>query len=210
MTMTPAAGSTALRAEVAQGPTQTETAATGRSTAEALKANSGYLHGPLSREVLSAAESEAVPGFSVDHFSKDAVSILKFHGSYQQFDRDKQAQQKGRDWEMMLRLRSPAGRIAAPLFLALDDLCERYGNGTLRATTRQAFQMHGVSKQDLPEVIGAIVRSMGSTLAACGDINRNVMAPAAPFQHGGYPAARQLAVDIADLLTPEYEWAFCQ
>jgi sulfite reductase (ferredoxin) len=203
MTMTPAAGSTALRAGVEQGATKTEAAATGRSAAEALKANSGHLHGPLAREVVPEAEPQDVPGFSVDHFSKDAVSILKFHGSYQQFDRDKQAQQKGRDWEMMLRLRSPAGRIAAPLFLALDDLCERYGNGTLRTTTRQAFQMHGVSKQDLPEVIGTIVRTMGSTLAACGDINRNVMAPAAPFQHGGYPAARQLAVDIADLLTPE-------
>ena len=87
------------------------------------------------------------------------------------------------------------------MFLALDDLCERYGNGTLRATTRQAFQMHGVSKLDLPEVIGTIVRSMGSTLAACGDINRNVMAPAAPFQHGGYPAARQLAVDLWRIFT---------
>ncbi len=199
MTMTPPAGRQALQAE---GDSEAM-AANRRSAAETLKASSGYLHGPLAQEVAPAAEQEPPAGFSVDHFSKDAVSILKFHGSYQQFDRDKQAQQKQRDWQMMLRLRSPAGRIPAPLFVALDDLCERYGNGTLRATTRQAFQMHGVAKADLPEVIGTIVRMLGSTLAACGDINRNVMAPAAPFQHGGYPAARQMAADIADLLTPQ-------
>ncbi|MCP9808857.1 NADPH-dependent assimilatory sulfite reductase hemoprotein subunit, partial [Cyanobium sp. HWJ4-Hawea] len=68
---------------------------------------------------------------------------------------------------------------------------------------RQAFQMHGIAKADLKEVIGTIVRHMGSTLAACGDINRNVMAPAAPFERGGYPAARELADQIADLLTPQ-------
>jgi sulfite reductase (ferredoxin) len=103
---------------------------------------------------------------------------------------------------MMLRLRSPAGRIPASLFLAMDDLADRLGNGTLRVTTRQAFQMHGIRKHNLREVIGTIVRGMGSTLAACGDINRNVMAPAAPFDKGAYPAARQLANDIADTLSP--------
>ena len=66
------------------------------------------------------------------------------------------------------------------------------------ATTRQAFQMHGIAKADLKEVIGTIVRNMGSTLAACGDINRNVMAPPAPFEKGGYPVARRLADEIAD------------
>ena len=85
----------------------------------------------------------------------------------------------------------------------MDELADRLGNGTLRATTRQAFQMHGIRKDNLKEVIGTILRSMGSTLAACGDINRNVMAPAAPFEKGGYPAARQLANDIADVLSPQ-------
>ncbi|MFM9100633.1 MAG: NADPH-dependent assimilatory sulfite reductase hemoprotein subunit, partial [Cyanobium sp.] len=108
-----------------------------------------------------------------------------------------------KDWQMMLRLRSPGGRIPVPLYLALDSLADRYGNGTLRTTTRQAFQMHGVPKADLGEVIGTIVRALGSTLSACGDINRNVMAPAAPFSSGGYPAARRLADQIADLLAPQ-------
>ena len=73
----------------------------------------------------------------------------------------------------------------------------------MRVTTRQAFQLHGVAKHDLRTVLGTIVRNLGSTLAACGDINRNVMAPAAPFQDQGYPVARRLADDIADLLAPK-------
>ena len=161
--------------------------------AEQRKRDSDFLKKPLLDEL-----SNELP-----YFSEDALQLLKFHGSYQQDDRDKREKGKDKTWQMMLRLRSPGGRIPAGLFLAMDELADRLGDGTLRATTRQAFQMHGVPKADLKEVIGTIVRSMGSTLAACGDINRNVMAPAAPFEKGGYPAARQLADDIADLLSPE-------
>ncbi len=160
---------------------------------ERLKAASGYLREPLATELTNAKPS----------FTDGAVQILKFHGSYQQDDRDHRRKGEEKDWQMMLRLRSPAGRIPVPLYLAMDDLADRLGNGTLRITTRQAFQMHGIAKADLREVIGTIVRSMGSTLAACGDINRNVMAPAAPFEKGGYPAARRLADQIADLLAPQ-------
>ena len=160
---------------------------------EQLKASSTHLHEPLGSELYN----------ELKNFSEGAVQILKFHGSYQQDNRDNRRKGEEKDWQMMLRLRSPAGRIPVPLYLALDGLADRLGNGTLRATTRQAFQMHGVAKADLKEVIGTIVRSMGSTLSACGDINRNVMAPAAPFSGGGYPAARLLADQIADLLTPE-------
>jgi sulfite reductase (ferredoxin) len=168
-----------------------------RSAAEALKLGSGHLKQPLLEELESHDADQP------RHFGQNAVSILKFHGSYQQDDRDRR--QKGHDkhWQMMLRLRSPGGRIPASLYLALDELADRLGNGTLRATTRQAFQMHGIAKSDLREVIGTIVRAMGSTLSACGDINRNVMAPAAPYSDSGYPAARRLADDIADLLAPE-------
>jgi len=160
---------------------------------EQLKASSGYLHEPLGSELAN----------ELKNFSEAAVQILKFHGSYQQDNRDHRRKGEDKDWQMMLRLRSPGGRIPVPLYLALDELADRLGNGTLRATTRQAFQMHGVAKADLKEVIGTIVRSLGSTLSACGDINRNVMAPAAPFSGDGYPAARLLADQIADLLTPQ-------
>jgi sulfite reductase (ferredoxin) len=160
---------------------------------EQLKASSGHLREPLLSELANGAA----------HFSEPAVQILKFHGSYQQDNRDNRQKGQDKDWQMMLRLRSPGGRIPTDLYLAIDELADRLGNGTLRATTRQAFQMHGVRKENLKEVIGTIVRCMGSTLAACGDINRNVMAPAAPYSNGGYPEARQLAIDIADLLAPQ-------
>ena len=163
-----------------------------RSKFEQLKADSGYLHDPLAQELDN----------DLRHFSEGGVQLLKFHGSYQQDNRENRQKGQEKDWQMMLRLRNPAGRIPASLYLAIDELADRLGNGTLRATTRQAFQMHGVRKENLREVIGTIVRAMGSTLAACGDINRNVMAPAAPYEKGGYPAARQLANDIADLLSP--------
>ncbi|MFM7635815.1 MAG: sulfite reductase, ferredoxin dependent [Cyanobacteriota bacterium] len=160
---------------------------------EQLKANSGHLKQPLFAELSNEKPN----------FSENAVQILKFHGSYQQDNRDHRQKGQDKDWQMMLRLRNPAGRVPADLYLAIDELADRLGNGTLRATTRQAFQMHGVRKENLKEVIGTIVRTMGSTLAACGDINRNVMAPAAPFEKGAYPAARQLAEAIADLLAPQ-------
>ncbi len=163
-----------------------------RSRFEQFKADSNYLREPLATELKN----------SCNHFSNDAVQLLKFHGSYQQDNRENRKKGKDKDWQMMLRLRSPGGRIPPSLFIALDNLSNQLGNGTLRATTRQAFQMHGIRKESLKEVIGTIVRSMGSTLAACGDITRNVMAPAAPFEFGGYPAARKLAIEIADLLSP--------
>lgn len=173
----------AVSAEVSAGPTKFEQ----------LKAGSDHLREPLYTEL----------GNELPNFSENAVQILKFHGSYQQDNRDNRQKGREKDWQMMLRLRSPGGRISSDLFLAMDELADRLGNGTLRVTTRQAFQMHGVHKENLREVIGTIVRHLGSTLAACGDINRNVMAPAAPYAKGGYPAARQLADDIADLLTPQ-------
>ena len=163
-----------------------------RTKFEQLKSDSDYLKQPLLTEL----------GNDRPNFSESAVQLLKFHGSYQQDNRENRVKGQVKDWQMMLRLRSPGGRIPAQLYLAIDDLADRLGNGTLRATTRQAFQMHGVRKEHLKQVIGTIVRSLGSTLAACGDINRNVMAPAAPYEKGAYPAARQLAADIADLLTP--------
>ena len=165
-----------------------------KSKFEQFKADSDYLKEPLQSELINES----------DHFTNDAVQLLKFHGSYQQDDREHRKKGgTGKDWQMMLRLRNPAGFVPGPLFIALDDLSDQLGNQTLRATTRQCFQMHGIKKGNLKEVIGTIVRSMGSTLAACGDVNRNVMAPAAPYEKGSYPAARKLAHDIADVLSPK-------
>jgi sulfite reductase (ferredoxin) len=178
------------KASAAAAPEVSPAAPPGRL--ERLKTDSGFLREPLASEL----ENDRL------NFSESAVQILKFHGSYQQDDRDRRRKGAEKDWQMMLRLRNPGGRVPAALYVALDELSERYGNDTLRVTTRQAFQMHGVAKADLREVIGTIVRHLGSTLSACGDINRNVMAPAAPYAKAGYPAARRLAQDIADLLAP--------
>ena len=158
---------------------------------EEFKKGSQFLKEPLASELKNDS----------DHFTNDAVQLLKFHGSYQQDDRENR--KPGiKDWQMMLRLRSPGGEIPGKLYCCLDDLSNQLGNGTLRATTRQAFQMHGIRKENLKTVIKTIVDSMGSTLAACGDINRNVMAPAAPFETPEYVIARNLAIKVADLLTP--------
>ncbi len=158
---------------------------------EEFKKGSQFLKEPLASELTNDS----------DHFTNDAVQLLKFHGSYQQDDRENR--KPGiKDWQMMLRLRSPGGEIPGKLYCCLDDLSNQLGNGTLRATTRQAFQMHGIRKENLKKVIKTIVDSMGSTLAACGDINRNVMAPAAPFETPEYKVARDLAIKVADLLTP--------
>ena len=158
---------------------------------EDFKKGSQFLKEPLASELKNNS----------DHFTNDAVQLLKFHGSYQQDDRENR--KPGiKDWQMMLRLRSPGGEIPGKLYCCLDDLSNQLGNGTLRATTRQAFQMHGIRKENLKKVIKTIVDNMGSTLAACGDINRNVMAPAAPFETPEYKVARDLAIKVADLLTP--------
>ncbi|HEY9654852.1 MAG TPA: sulfite reductase, ferredoxin dependent, partial [Crinalium sp.] len=96
------------------------------------------------------------------------------------------------------------GYIPPELYLTLDRLADEYGNHTLRATTRQGFQLHGILKRNLKATIAAIVNSMGSTLGACGDLNRNVMAPAAPYRNKPeYEYAREYANNIADLLTPQ-------
>ena len=159
---------------------------------EEFKKESEFLKEPLATELINDS----------DHFTNDAVQLLKFHGSYQQDNRENRKAGENKDWQMMLRLRSPGGEISGELYECLDDLSNNLGNGTLRATTRQAFQMHGIRKENLKKVINTIIKSMGSTLAACGDINRNVMAPAAPYNKPEYKVARELAIKVADLLTP--------
>jgi sulfite reductase (ferredoxin) len=163
------------------------------SKVEGLKERSRGLREPVATELLQ----------DTTHFSEDAVQILKFHGSYQQDNRDNRVKGQEKDYQFMLRTRNPGGFIPAELYLALDRLSEEYGNHTLRATTRQGFQIHGILKRNLKTVIADIVHHMGSTLGACGDLNRNVMAPPAPYKNRpDYLYARDYADQIADLLTP--------
>ncbi|BBD55473.1 MAG: sulfite reductase, ferredoxin dependent [Planktothrix agardhii] len=164
------------------------------SKVEGLKERSNSLREPLATELLN----------DLNYFSEDAIQILKFHGSYQQDNRDNRVKGQEKDYGMMLRTRSPGGFIPPQLYLTIDQLSDEYGNHTIRATTRQGFQLHGILKKNLKTVLASIVNSMGSTLGACGDINRNVMAPTAPYKNrSDYEYARTYANNIADLLTPQ-------
>lgn len=164
------------------------------SKVEGIKERSHQLREPVATEILQ----------DTTHFSEDGIQILKFHGSYQQDNRDNRVKGQEKDYQFMLRTRNPGGFIPPQLYLALDRLSEEYGNQTLRATTRQGFQMHGVLKKNLKTVIAEIVRNLGSTLGACGDVSRNVMAPPAPFKNRpDYLYAREYATHVADLLTPQ-------
>lgn len=174
---------------VSQNPSVQKT-----SKLEGIKERSNCLREPVASELLE----------DTTHFSGDAVQILKFHGSYQQDNRDNRVKGQEKDYQFMLRTRSPGGFIPPQLYLTLDQLSDQYGNHTLRVTTRQGFQLHGILKKNLKATIAAIVRNMGSTLGACGDLNRNVMAPPAPFKtRPEYQYAWEYADKIADLLTPQ-------
>ncbi|MBD2099343.1 sulfite reductase, ferredoxin dependent [Leptolyngbya sp. FACHB-261] len=170
------------------------------SKVEVLKEKSNFLREPVATEILQ----------DTNFFSEDATQILKFHGSYQQDDRDNRKARTSagleRDFQFMIRTRNPGGFIPPELYLVMDELSETYGNHTLRVTTRQGFQIHGVVKANLKTVMAAIIRNMGSTLGACGDLNRNVMAPPAPFaDKPEYVYAREYADKLADLLRPQTE-----
>ncbi|GAC1311440.1 MAG: NADPH-dependent assimilatory sulfite reductase hemoprotein subunit [Vulcanimicrobiaceae bacterium] len=169
------------------------------SKVERIKAASHGLRGTIAEELAQPTT----------RFGEDDLQLLKFHGIYQQEDRDARKATRTPDGEkaekaysFMLRTKSPGGFVPGPLFLALANLAESHGNGTMRVTTRQGFQLHGVHKSDLKEVIATINETLGSTLGACGDINRNVMAPAAPFTTKAYALAREAAHAMAELLTP--------
>lgn len=164
------------------------------SKVEGIKERSNFLREPVATQILE----------DTTHFTEEAVQLLKFHGSYQQDNRDNRVKGQEKDYQFMLRTRNPGGFVPPQLYLALDKLSDEYGNHTLRVTTRQGFQLHGILKKNLKAAIATIVKNMGSTLGACGDLNRNVMAPPAPFKNRrDYQYAWEYANHIADLLTPQ-------
>lgn len=160
---------------------------------EHLKAGSRQLRGTIAEELLSPNEP----------FSEAMEQLLKNHGTYQQENRDARGTGQGKSYGMMVRSRVPGGKVTAGQFLAELDLCDRFGNGTLRITSRQGFQLHGVLKGHLRETIREINRIKLTTLAACGDVNRNVMCCPAPINTNSIRAENQaLADQIAERLRP--------
>ncbi|HEY3911486.1 MAG TPA: NADPH-dependent assimilatory sulfite reductase hemoprotein subunit [Stellaceae bacterium] len=146
------------------------------SKAEAVKQQSRQLRGHIARDLADPA----IP------FDKEGYSLLKFHGTYQGYDRDSATERKQRGddklWQFMVRVRIPGGRLKADQYLALDQIAERWADGSLRVTTRQSIQFHGVVKSGLKAVIGEINSALLTTLAACGDVVRTVTTGPAPFR----------------------------
>ncbi|MDZ7643839.1 MAG: assimilatory sulfite reductase (NADPH) hemoprotein subunit [Woeseiaceae bacterium] len=168
-----------------------------QSPVEKLKARSNFLRGTLAAS-LSNLVSGALAG--------DDTQISKFHGVYQQDNRDERAERNRQKlepaWRFMIRARIPGGIVTPAQWRDLDALARRYADASLRLTTRQAIQFHGVIKCDLRNTIRGINDTLLDTLAACGDVNRNVMcAPLANFS-AIHTQALQVAQAISNHLTP--------
>jgi sulfite reductase (ferredoxin) len=149
--------------------------ATKPSKVEGIKLSSVYLKTYVADEIA----------LETSHFTEDAATVLKFHGSYQQDDRDlrkklKKEGNKEKAHQFMVRIRMVGGQMTAAQYLACEELARTLGNGTLRITTRQEFQLYGILKHDLKETIRRINECLMSTLAACGDVERNVLCCPAP------------------------------
>lgn len=167
------------------------------SPVETLKLESDYLRGTLAQEL----------GDGNDGFSKGAAQLLKHHGSYQQDNRDaraaaRKAGETGKAFSFMVRSRVPGGKLTSRQLLAELDLCDELGNTTLRITSRQGLQMHGVLKRNLREAIRRINEVQLTTLAACGDVSRNVMACPAPYKRSDCEQVQSLADALAHHFAP--------
>ncbi len=163
-------------------------------------------HNELIKEAIptlagTIAATLADPG--ADRFSEDDSQFIKFHGIYQQDDRD--LRKTGKKYIFMVRGRLPGGLVHPDLYLAFDRLSESYGNQTLRVTSRQSFQFHGVVKSGLGPLMKGIHDSLCTTLAACGDVSRNVMAPSTPSVSPAADLVLQDAKRLSDSLLPSTE-----
>lgn len=135
------------------------------------------------------------------------TQLIKFHGSYMQDDRDLRAEREHQKLEpaysFMIRTRLPGGVVTPKQWLALSGLARVYANGTLRLTTRQAFQLHGVIKKDLKKTMQGMNAALIDSIAACGDVNRNVMAAANPVESKLHEEVHQWAIKISEHLKPK-------
>ena len=168
------------------------------SPVEAIKATSQYLRGNLVEELASDS----------DHLSDEGKNLVKFHGSYQQEDRDARKNRPkgaatGKAYCFMIRLKLPGGKLTAAQYLVLDELSDKYANGTLRLTTRQSIQFHGILKHDLKSTIAGFNAALVTSLGGCGDVNRNVMACPAPLPGAARKQMQKLADDVAAHLAPK-------
>lgn len=171
--------------------------ATKQAKQEIVKEASNFLRGTIAQELAR----------DTPKFSADDAGLLKFHGIYQQDDRDARKQRQPGDDKssiFMVRTKVPGGKLTAAQFLTELSLGERLGNGTLRITTRQGLQLHGLVKGNLWATLHEINAALLTTLAACGDVERNVMCCPAPHHHDGVHDRLQATADaLARHLAPQ-------
>ncbi|QDV55080.1 Sulfite reductase [NADPH] hemoprotein beta-component [Rosistilla oblonga] len=164
---------------------------------EQIKADSQYLAGEIAQELADESPS----------FGTETLKLLKFHGTYQQDDRDQRSvlRKLGKEkaFSMMVRCRIPGGRLTPRQFLAHLDICDLLGNSTMKITTRQTIQLHGVVRRDLQQTIRKINAIGLSTLAACGDVNRNVMCCPRKLNDPVHRELQRLADALAVSLAPQ-------
>jgi sulfite reductase (NADPH) hemoprotein beta-component len=168
------------------------------SEVEIIKENSNYLRGTLKESLADEITGAIAPA---------DTNLIKFHGSYQQFDRDLESERKRQKLEplysFMIRVRL-AGGIATPRqWLKIDSLANEYANGTIKLTTRQTFQLHGILKPHLKTAMKGINNALMDTIAACGDVNRNVMCNPNPNQSAIHVETYEIAKNISDHLLPK-------
>ncbi|WP_141327615.1 assimilatory sulfite reductase (NADPH) hemoprotein subunit [Myxococcus sp. AB025B] len=167
------------------------------SEVEHIKANSRLLRGTLAESLADPVTGAIAPA---------DTSVIKFHGSYQQDDRDAREERRQQklepDYSFMLRTRLPGGVCTASQWLVMDGLAREHANGTLRITTRQAFQLHGILKGDLKPTIARINAALIDTLAACGDVNRNVLCNPNPVDTRVHAVVYDWAVRLSEHLLP--------
>ena len=150
--------------------------------------------------VLGGTIAQTLADPQADHFSEDDAQFLKFHGIYPQDDRD--LRKTGKKYILMVRCRIPGGVLTPAQYLACDDLATRYADNTLRVTSRQGLQFHGVVKGGLRVLVKEINEALLTTLAACGDVSRNVMAPPTPAMNGLGAQVQDHARQVATALSP--------
>ncbi len=167
------------------------------SDVEDIKRNSKYLRGSL-EETLRDPLTGSIP--------EDDNRLMKHHGSYMQDDRDLRNERKKQKlepaYQFMLRVRASGGIVTPAQWLMMDDIAHKYGNGTIRLTTRQSFQLHGVLKWNLKNTIREVNDALLSTLAACGDVNRNVMCNTNPDQSAVHAQVYDWACKVSTHLDP--------
>ncbi|TCP24832.1 sulfite reductase (NADPH) beta subunit [Scopulibacillus darangshiensis] len=167
------------------------------SDLERIKEDSNYLRGSI---------AEGLEDPITASISDDDTKLLKFHGSYQQDDRDLRNERRKKKlepaYQYMIRVRAPGGVATPEQWLAIDDIAQKYGNDTLKVTTRQAFQMHGILKWNLKKTFQEINESLMDTLAACGDVNRNVMCNPNPYQSDVHSEVYEWSKKLSGYLSP--------